>query len=304
MIPEFPEFKQLELSDRAEVENITKQFPPYSDFHFPDMWCWDIHEPVLLSKLKENLVVKQTDALSGKPYYSVIGTNAIPATIDCVCSFLTKNGLPQTLKWIPEETIQYVNGFASSVIEDRDNYDYIFDVEKIYCAKGNEFRYYRHSLNKFEKSFPYIKTLPIDLTDSIVKNQINKHFITWSKNIKTENKVGNLLFEHKALNKLLSSANEFESISSLGLFDKDELVAFSIFDIKNKDFALSPFSKANRVFEGSSQFLMKKTIEFLHEKNIKFFNIEPDFGIDSWRNYKMSYRPPFFLKKYTIERSN
>ena len=55
MIPEFPEFKILELSDREEIECVTKHFPPYSDFHFMQMWIWDIHEPVTLSKLNNNL---------------------------------------------------------------------------------------------------------------------------------------------------------------------------------------------------------------------------------------------------------
>ena len=42
MIPEFPEFKKLELSNKEEIEKITQKFPPYSDFNFVSMWCLGI----------------------------------------------------------------------------------------------------------------------------------------------------------------------------------------------------------------------------------------------------------------------
>ena len=169
MIPKFPEFKNLELSDKVEIETITKQFPPYSDFHFTEMWCWDIHEPALLSKLNDNLVVKQTDCLTGKPFYSIIGTKSISETIEKVFAFLTKHGLPLTLKWIPEETIKYVNGFSSSIIEDKDNHDYIYDVAKIYTSKGNEFRHHRNRVKLFVKENFNINSNLIDITDDKIK---------------------------------------------------------------------------------------------------------------------------------------
>lgn len=60
MIPEFPEFKKLELSDEEKIEKITKKFPPYSDFNFVSMWSWNIYNTVTISQLKKNLVVLLT----------------------------------------------------------------------------------------------------------------------------------------------------------------------------------------------------------------------------------------------------
>ncbi len=34
MLPQFPQFKPLELTDKEDIENFTKNFPPYSDFSF------------------------------------------------------------------------------------------------------------------------------------------------------------------------------------------------------------------------------------------------------------------------------
>ena len=76
-IPEFPKFKKLSLNDKEEIESYTKQFPPYSDFHFIIMWSWDINEPVLLSLYNDNLLLRSSDCSSGESYYTLIGTKNI-----------------------------------------------------------------------------------------------------------------------------------------------------------------------------------------------------------------------------------
>ncbi len=51
MLPKFPNFKKIELSDRKDVENITSRFPPYSDFNFSSLWAWDLEGEMGLSIL-------------------------------------------------------------------------------------------------------------------------------------------------------------------------------------------------------------------------------------------------------------
>ncbi len=38
MLPQFPQFKPLELTDKSDIEAITKQHLPYSDFNFVSLW--------------------------------------------------------------------------------------------------------------------------------------------------------------------------------------------------------------------------------------------------------------------------
>jgi len=304
MIPTFPEFKTLELSDRDEVERITRQFPPYSDFHFLQMWIWDIHEPLKLSKLYDNLIIRHSDALTGESFFSFIGTSSIEMTLDKLVNFLQDNKFPATLRLIPEEMMRNSNGLSSHCFEDRDNHDYIFDVSMLVHAKGSELKNYRWHLNKFEKNYSNMGTKPLDLSDRNVKVIVANLFIEWTKQIKAENKTGNPLLGYEALIKLLESSGEFNSISALGLFDQNELIAFSIFDLVNDEYALCSFLLGNRAYDGSFQFLLKRNVEYLHQKGIKYLNFEADYGISSWRNYKMSYKPPFFLRKYTIENLN
>ena len=75
MLPEFPKFKSIDLTDKKEIEEINKKFPPYSDFNFVSMWCWDIKGEMHISILHDNLVVKFTDYLTGDPFFSFFGNN-------------------------------------------------------------------------------------------------------------------------------------------------------------------------------------------------------------------------------------
>lgn len=82
MIPEFPEFKKLELSDKKDIEQFTSKFPPYSDFNFVSMWSWDIKGEMRVSQLNDNLVVRFTDYLTGEPFYSFLGNNKVNDTAE------------------------------------------------------------------------------------------------------------------------------------------------------------------------------------------------------------------------------
>ena len=77
MIPEFPNFKKIEISDREAVERFTHQYVPYSDFNFTSMWCWSGKNDLELSQLDANLIVKFCDYIHGKEFYSYLGQNNV-----------------------------------------------------------------------------------------------------------------------------------------------------------------------------------------------------------------------------------
>src|SRR3989344_9175835 len=98
MIPKFPQFKNLELSDKKDVEKFTSQFPPYSDFNFVSMWSWDVKGEMRLSTLNDNLVVRFTDYLTGKPFYSFLGNNKVNETAQTLINLSKKEGLKPELR--------------------------------------------------------------------------------------------------------------------------------------------------------------------------------------------------------------
>lgn len=300
MIPHFPLFKNLESTDKTEIENVASQFLPYAEYQFATMRCWEIHQPFQVSVINNNLLIKQTNCLTGDYFFSLVGTNALPQTMKVLADFFKQQQLSFELRCVPEETVKSLDKAQFSITEDRDNFDYIFSVSDFFHVKGNKFKIYRHRISAFNKENPDISIRLIDLTQTKIKEQIIKVFQEW-ENIKgLEKKECEAVCEFRAVNKLLSSTHEFDTLVALGVFDKDEMIAFSINDINNEKYMTGLFWKANTVYKGIYQFLMNEIIKFSHSRGIEFLNWESDLGIESLRRSKMNLHPVFFLKKYTV----
>jgi hypothetical protein len=78
MLPEFPKFKSIEISDKEDVEKITKKYPPYSDFNFVSMWSWDIKGDMRVSTFAINSMGKSPSIacpIPEKPNFVNIGND-------------------------------------------------------------------------------------------------------------------------------------------------------------------------------------------------------------------------------------
>ena len=102
MIPSFPSFKRLELSDRPEVEALLQPHPPYSDFNFASLWCYDTRGLSRLSMLHGNLVVQISDYLTGEPALSFLGVQRVADTAGALLDHAAKHQLCPTLRLVPE----------------------------------------------------------------------------------------------------------------------------------------------------------------------------------------------------------
>ncbi|HPT40697.1 MAG TPA: phosphatidylglycerol lysyltransferase domain-containing protein [Candidatus Paceibacterota bacterium] len=301
MIPQFPAFKNFELYDKEEIEKYTSAFPPYAEYQFTTMCCWEIHQPFQLSIINENLLIKQTNCLTGEYFFSLVGTNSLPQTFNEISVFFHQHHLPLILRCVPEEIIKNLDGIPVKITEDRDNFDYIYRVSDFYHAQGNKYKVYRQKSSRFIENNPGIITRQTDLTDNKIKNQIITLFDTWTNNKEAGHKECEPSCELKALNKLLSSAKDFKGLVALGVFDKEEMIAFSINDINDKKYMTGLFWKANTNYKGIYQFLMNEIVKFSQCRGIEFLNWESDLGIESLRRSKTDLHPAFFLKKHTVE---
>ena len=84
MLPQFPKFKELELSDAEDVQRCTARYAPFSDFNFACLWSWNIDSSVLLSELNGNLVVRLGDYVNGQVFYSFLGDSRVNDTVEAL----------------------------------------------------------------------------------------------------------------------------------------------------------------------------------------------------------------------------
>lgn len=300
MIPEFPKFKKLELTDKEEVEKITQKYPPYSDFNFVSMWSWDIKGEMRISLLNGNLVVLFTDYLTGKPFYSFLGDNKVNETAEVLLGLSKKENLGVELKLVPEDSIKGLDVSKFKIKEDRDNFDYMYHIEHLSSLKGTRYETHRNQINQFYKKNKNWKVNVVNFQEIYHKKDILNLYEQWLKNRGGNSSDKEYKNEFLALSKLLSIENlEKHNLVCFAVYVEGKLIGFIINEHVNEHNIIH-FEKAHIDYKGAYPFLMQQNSKILNNFNLKYLNFEQDLGIEALKFTKNKLRPSHFLKKYLI----
>ncbi len=301
IIPEFPNLKDIELSDKVHIKAFTSEFLPYSDFNFTAMWSWswNTNHKMMISQLNKNLVVLFNDYVSGEYFLSFIGKNKISDTALRLITYSREHYKVDSLKLIPEEIAEVLSKSEFKVVPDRDSYDYVYSVLDL----ANIDTWSRSSLSKGIKQF--IKKYPNyvikqNTAQEIQKNEYLEMFEIWAKNKNIKDHFE--LNEYKAFKKSLQSD---DNIKITSLYIDNNLVGFNTHEIISNNYANSGFSKANIKYHKSIYAVLNwEEAKILKKQGVKYYNWEQDVGIENLRKSKMSYHPISFLRKYKVSYNN
>jgi len=297
MLPEFPDFKNIEITDKEEIENFTKNYPPYSDFNFVSLFCWDVDNKRKISMLNGNLVVRSSDDVTGKEFITFLGTNKVPETVKELLKFCRKNRIKQELRMIPEETVKLINPkeLGVDVREDRDQFDYVYETKELSCFPGSKYGDARNLNNRFIKKYGNdFEVKLFDLNEDNNKNCLMDLCKEWS-----EIKEIYINREEIAIQRLFKDLNSFDLINIM-IYVRGNPIAFTINEILGNNIAISHFAKANYLYSGVNATLLKETSLRLLELGNKSLNYEEDLGLPGLRRAKKSFSPIYFLKKYKV----
>lgn len=296
MIPQFPNFKKLELTDKEDVESFTKDYLPYSDFNFTSLWSWDTKEEKKISLLDENLVIKFTDYISSQPFYTFIGSNNVSQTAETLIKFSEQESLPSELHLIPEVVANKINRDIFIVEENEDHFDYVYEMEKLQNYEGNRLRSKRNLHNRFKRKYnAEIKI--IDCFEVDVQKAILDLFDIWVKN---KGYINNEFQNELAAFKRLFMIENINLVC-VGIYIDNQLKGFIVNEIMPKQYTILHFEKADDCYDGIYSYLMAENARILNQIHKRtYLNYEQDLGIPGLRLGKRSYRPCHFLKKYSI----
>ena len=298
MIPSFPQFKNLEISDREEIQKIASSFLPYSDFDFASLWSWNIYGLFKVSKLNGNLVVILTDHFTNELFYSFIGNHKVNETIKQLFAFPISNQRTPTLKLIPEECLKGVD-FDKFIIEiDLSNYDYIYDAHEHSTFSGAKYSSKRKLYNRFVRSYPNHSIVLTEINEKL-KGSIMELSRVWVESKAQAEIAFDWGKELLALKRFLD-CNDPRALV-VAVHENDKLIGFDLVTISHGNYAISHFSKTDVKYVGIYEYLVGRGSALLaQEKGIQFVNAEEDLGLPSLRYSKNSYRPVKFLQKYII----
>lgn len=295
-IPDFPILKSISIDDKEFLERYISYFLPYSDFNFMSLLTWNTDDCILVSKLFGNLIVQFDYYISRKTYFSFLGTNNTVKTCRILLREAKMKKIATELKLVPEISVESSNfKSAFNVLEDRDNFDYVFDVQEMADLKGKKMGPKRNFINRFLKKYRFSHGI-INLNDSILRKSILDLVKTWKCN---KEEALSMKFEFCAIQNTIKYAQKLD-ILTVGLFVDNKLIGISINNLLPNNYAMNLFEKANIEYIGSFPFLRHITCKYLLEKNRTLLNFEADIGVEGLRQSKLSYHPKFFIKKYIV----
>lgn len=300
------ELRKIRISDRGYVEGFTRGCEPYSDFSFTSMFSWDTEGQMLIGESGGNLIVRFSDYVTGKPFYSFIGSGDADRTAELLLARSRDEGLEQCLKLVPESAALLLDRDRFLVAEDRDHFDYVFEIADLCRMDGGRFETHRGMYNKFRKRYCDDQALEVGCKSTTAREAeawirtVNRQWALnkAAKGIEMEDPEAS--HEFSAIRRFFEVAGD--DISAHCLFSGGDPVGYAVFEPLWDGQVLSHFSKADTRYVGVYSYLTLTGCAGLEKTGMKLLNCEQDLGIEGLRSSKGSFHPAHFLKKYRVSR--
>ena len=301
-LPRFPEFVQISTVPEVELRHFLEAIPPYYDYLYSSLWSWNIDNSYRVSSIGENLVFIMRDPKSQVFFYNLIGTDDIPNCTATIFTYLESQGIEPALSLVPAETAELLEGYDFELTEDRDDFDYIYRLQDLAELEGSVYRSKRRQVNQFLKQVPDYKATMRTLTPEVKVEILS--FI--SNENRRRSKLGYLRFAEyeMAVLERFFLLKENPNIQASLIYDKEKLIACSIDELYDKNWAVSHFVKADSDYKGAIDAINNMAAKFLLDKGVEFWNWADDIGLEGLRQAKLSYRPIAFFKKYSVTKNN
>lgn len=194
----------------------------------------------------------------------------------------------ELLEWFPGEF---------EIDADRDDFDYVYTVEKLSTLKGKKLHGKRNHIARFKDeddwSYESMSESNIGECQRMAKEWIQLREEKWNEEMEQE------------MNVLLDAFSHFEELGLVGgvLRKKEQIVAFAIGEPLNSDSFVVHFEKAFPDLQGAYPMINQQFV--LHEcQEFSYVNREEDTGDLGLRKAKLSYYPDILLRKYRAVESH
>ena len=301
--------KPIEITHKNLFDEYFRKYPPEnSEFTFTNLFMWRKYYNFLFLEFKEHIILFSYDYLKNrrKPinsdskdyiyFFPPIGPNPDEIIIE-----LFENISNIEIHRVPEKICKKLtqnekfNKLNMDHLEDRNNWDYVYNKEEILNLAGNKYRQNRRWLQKFLNNYDYdFKLITGDLIEKCKELQLEWCIMRAC----TEDE--SLEAEQEAIYEALDN---FEALGFNGglLCVDDKCAAYTFGEMLNKDTLIIHIEKAHMEFEGAYQAINNF---FLKNCCVDAFSVnrEQDLGIEGLRRAKESYKPIRMNKKSIIHK--
>lgn len=294
-IPSFPDFKPIELDDKAVLDEYLRRYPPLaSEYTFSNLFAWKDAYRYALARFDEGLLIRKREGAASsllQPLVPGDALEAVRAGLDYLRALTPRPRLERLgedfIARLPAEHAEF------TVSEDRDNFDYLYSVQELTELAGAKFHDKKNLLKQFENHH-HATYLPLtqELADVCLQFQHE-----WCVEKRCESIEG--LHQENCAARLM--LRYFEQLGLLGgvLLLDDQLTAYTLGEPLNPETLVIHVEKGRTGVTGVYQAINR---EFLRHaaRDVTLVNREQDLGLAGLRKAKMSYNPLRMIRKYVI----
>ena len=188
-------------------------------------------------------------------------------------------------------------GEKISVEDQRDNWDYLLDLNPLASLEGKQFKKFRNAKNAFEKNYKY----EIEEITPKIFDELRAFQAVAEKNLQSRVENHRVEAQEDDENFLLALEHwdELKNLYGFVVRVDGKIVAYFLDEQIDKTYSIGLFAKANYDFKGANQFIYWYGAKVSLERGILTTNIMDDAGEENLRFFK-EHLTSDMLKKYFV----
>ena len=296
-LPIFPDFKLLELEDRAFIHDVLCGYGPrISEMTFTNLFIWRGHYSFQWTIYKDWFFVICREGVNGAYAFQPVGPSSRKEAVVVLLEWLRdeKNIENPRIERADERCVVELGDMKNLVIEPlRDHFDYVYRREDLVRLAGNRYRSKRNHINQLLRfySFEYELLQENHIDDCLALQE------KWCQMNRCEDDL-DLLSEDEAIREILTQYDALHVQGAVILIE-GRVGAFTAGERLSNDTVVIHIEKADPDISGLYPLINQQFCKNMRD-DVIYINREQDLGIEGLRKAKLSYSPVHLVEKYHI----
>ncbi len=291
MIP----FEMIDPARREEFNALLLKNNKGCEYGFTSICIWGRQQAAFVDGFL--VLFSQFDRKAVYPY--PVGQGDVRPVLDAIIHDAKMRGIPCCITGLSEANAAMLDRLYPGkfrIYFDRNNFDYVYNIDDLADLKGRKFQKKRNHLNRFRALYPNWRTEALTPANVEAVRQIAAQ---WYRSRIEQDPTADYHLEQRALRRALERY-EALGLEGMVLYDGERPVAFSIASQLSEDTMDVHFEKACEDVDGAYPAINQAFAQYLRDKylSIRYLNREEDMGIEGLRKAKLSYCPHHMQEKY------
>ncbi len=280
--------KKIDIEDKLIISKFTNDYNiQASELSFTNLYAWREKyrfNYMILEGFLWLINIKNDTYYLSQPLGDYSNKQAFKKSVEQLKTFMGNRSI--IIKKSDEALIQTLKSLDYSFTYEsiRNDYDYVYDFEKMKTLSGNKYHKKKNHVNQFKKKYDYHYEVLSESHFDDVRKICNEWFEDSDD-------------EKYAIEDVLNHYNILDVTGGV-LYVKDKPVGFIIGERLNEETLVIHFEKAVQGYHGIYQMVFYQYLQNL--EGYIYINREQDLGITGLRKSKLSYHPIKFIEKYNV----